>query len=217
MVRFIALVIVLLAHVSSAATAAEARVLRVACVGDSITAGSNVEDPATASYPAQLQALLGPSCAVQNFGVGGRTLLRQQDPFDIAPALQAHPDIVVIMLGTNDARRTTWEAHGSAFVSDYLGIIAEFRALRPAPRIWLCLPPPLFPGQWGLTEPVLADQVMPAIRAVAAETKLPLIDLHAALSARASDFPDTVHPNAAGYRTIAETVARALRSPVTQP
>ena len=43
--------------------------IRVACVGDSITAGYGLSDPGTQSYPAQLQALLGSGYSVGNFGV----------------------------------------------------------------------------------------------------------------------------------------------------
>lgn len=184
--------------------------VRVICVGDSITMGVGVIDPATQSYPAQLQRLLGDRWHVENFGVGGRTLLRQQDPLDIGPALQSHPDVVVIMLGTNDSRPATWERHGAEFIGDYTGIIASFRALDSHPRIWICAPVPMFPGQWGLSENLLTRKTIPAIRQVAQQTSVPLIDLHAPLLAYRSDFPDQVHPNVEGAARIAEVVAATI-------
>src|SRR5579863_8364775 len=51
--------------------------IRIACVGDSITAGLGVATGK--SYPSQLQALLGDKWQVQNFGVSGRTLLKKGD------------------------------------------------------------------------------------------------------------------------------------------
>lgn len=184
--------------------------VRVACVGDSITRGVGCPDPATQSYPARLQQLLGAHWQVDNFGVGGRTLLRKQDALDIRPALDAHPDVVVIMLGTNDSRQTTWDAHGGEFVGDYTGIIAAFRALPSRPRVWICAPVPMFPGQWGLSEEILTTRTIPAIRQVAAATATPLIDLHAALVDSKAHFPDLVHPDPTAAGTIAATVAAAL-------
>ena len=48
-------------------SAGEASPVRVACVGDSITASTE--------YPSDLQSLLGPGYVVGNFGVNGSTVL----------------------------------------------------------------------------------------------------------------------------------------------
>ena len=53
--------------------------IRVACLGDSITAGARV-DAATQSYPARLQELLGDNFEVRNFGIGGATLIKAGRP-----------------------------------------------------------------------------------------------------------------------------------------
>ena len=52
--------------------------IKVACVGDSITAGAGVKDPAK-KYPAQLGVLLGSGYEVKNFGVSGSTMLDAGD------------------------------------------------------------------------------------------------------------------------------------------
>lgn len=75
--------------------------IRVACVGDSITQGSG--------YPAKLQVLLGTNYSVGNFGVSGSTVtLNSTKPYmnqtAFEKAQQFQPKVVVIMLGTNDAR-----------------------------------------------------------------------------------------------------------------
>ena len=50
------------------------RVIKVACVGDSITHGAGVEDREKNNYPKQLGDLLGNRFEVRNFGRSGATL-----------------------------------------------------------------------------------------------------------------------------------------------
>ena len=184
--------------------------LRVACVGDSITLGVGTHNPSGESYPARLQALLGKQWEVRNFGVGGRTLLRKVDPFDYHGALLFKPDVVILALGTNDARTDTWKAHQGEFAGDYVAMIKAFQTLPNRPRVWACLPPPAFPGNYGITEEVLRDGVMPGIKKAAQLTGIKLIDLHSPLLGNKSWFPDAIHPNEAGAQRIAELVAAEL-------
>ncbi|MGL4908313.1 MAG: sialate O-acetylesterase, partial [Bacteroidales bacterium] len=51
------------------------KLIRVACVGNSITEGFKLQNPTTESYPAQLQRMLGSKYMVKNFGKAGTTLL----------------------------------------------------------------------------------------------------------------------------------------------
>ena len=44
--------------------------------------------------------------------------------------------------------------------------------------------------------------------------EVPVIDLYAALKEDGANFPDGVHPNAAGAKKIAETVAAAIKKSV---
>ena len=190
----------------------------VACAGDSITQGIGTPQAADKSfpqsYPAQLQELLGEGYAVTNFGVGGRTLLRNADPYGYGRPLKCGATIAVICLGTNDSKPYAWDAHGDEFEADYEKMVGEFKVQPSFERILLCLPPPVFHGgQWGIREDVLADGIRPAIRRVAERTGCEVIDLATPLADAAADFPDRVHPNPAGARRIAETVAAAIRQP----
>ena len=67
----------LLAAPASAASKKKlkAQPIRVACVGNSITYGTGIEDRARDSYPSQLQRMLGDKYVVGNFGKPGATLL----------------------------------------------------------------------------------------------------------------------------------------------
>jgi lysophospholipase L1-like esterase len=58
----------------------------------------------------------------------------------------------------------------------------------------------------GIAEDVLTTRILPLIREVAREEKLPLIDLHEPLRSAAALFPDLIHPNPDGARRIAEIV-----------
>ena len=187
--------------------------MRVACVGDSITQGVGTPHPNEESYPARLQALLGKNWEVRNFGVGGRTLLRKADPFDCSGALQGTPDVVIIALGTNDSKTGIWGAHQGEFTDDYVAMIQAFQALPNHPRVWACLPPPAFPGNWGITEDVIRDGVIPGIKKAARITGIKWIDLHTPLLGSSGWFPDTVHPNEAGAKRIAELVSTEITRP----
>jgi acyl-CoA thioesterase I len=187
--------------------------VRVACVGDSITQGVGTANPNVESYPARLQALLGKNWEVHNFGVGGRTLLRKADAFNYQGALHFNPDVVIIALGTNDSKTAIWSTHQNEFASDYVAMIKAFQALPNHPQVWACLPPPAFPGNWGITEEVIRDAVIPEIKKAALATGIDLIDLHTPLLGSKSWFPDTVHPNQDGAKRIAELVAGAIAKP----
>ena len=102
--------------------------VKVACVGNSITYGFTLEDPATQSYPAQLQKLLGDGYEVGNFGKSGATLLRKghrpyNEQEELGRALDFAGDIVVIHLGVNDTDPRDWPNYGDEFIGDYLKLI----------------------------------------------------------------------------------------------
>lgn len=188
---------------------------RLACVGDSITFGSRIDDRPHNSYPAQLQRLLGSDWDVQNFGVSGATLLHAGDKPYIheqayVDALRFHPNVVVISLGTNDSKPRNW-LHRDDFMRDYTSLIAAFRAASPRGKIFLCLPVPVVgKGNYGIREDVMAGDVDPQIRALAAEEDLPVIDLHRALDGKPDLLPDRVHPNAEGAGLMADAVYEAI-------
>ena len=194
-----------------ATNASDEQPLRVACVGDSITDGYQMPDKAHNAYPVQLARLLGPGWEVRNFGVSGATLMRNTGyPYDQRPAYGAalawKPEIVVVALGTNDTKAENIATHPDDFIPSYRALIADFRAANPQASIFLCLPPPAFPEAMGISDRVLQKEILPRIRQVAAEEKLPLIDLHTPLENAAALFPDKIHPSPEGATRIAQLV-----------
>jgi lysophospholipase L1-like esterase len=118
--------------------------VRVACIGDSITQGSGTKGN---PYPKQLQELLGDKWNVGNFGVSGRTLLRKGDhPYWNEKAYQSalafKPDVVIIMLGTNDTKPQNWK-HEEEFVTDYRDLVKSFLELESRPKVFICRPCPV--------------------------------------------------------------------------
>lgn len=126
---------------------------KVACVGDSITAG--YLSSCGLNYPNQLQSLLGDGFAVSNYGVGGTTLLRKGDnPYWKTPAFRAaaasDADVVILMLGTNDAKVWNWGRHAAEYPGDYHDLISVFSSMPSKPRIRIMTPPPLYQdGRYG--------------------------------------------------------------------
>lgn len=195
-----------------AQAAAWAAPIRVACVGDSITAGVGASKGN--AYPAQLGRMLGETYDVKNFGVSGSTLLnhgdrpyQKQRAFENAKAF--NPDIVVIKLGTNDTKPQNWKFKGE-FVADYKDLIAQFRALPSKPKILICRPAPV-PGQgnFGINEAGVKEQ-LPMLDTLAKELKTGTIDIYGALKGHPEWLPDRVHPNTAGATAMARAVYQAL-------
>jgi lysophospholipase L1-like esterase len=188
-------------------------VTRVACVGDSITDGGGVVDR-NDTYPMVLQRLLGATYDVRNFGDCGSALLTQSDkPYRHEKAyrlaLEFRPDVVVILLGTNDSKPWNWQ-HSAQFKADYASLVHSFQELRSRPRVFVCTPVPAYPGEMGINDDCIRTEVKPRVEEVGRELNLPVIDLYTSLSGKPELFPDRVHPNEAGRRLMAEVIARVV-------
>eukprot|EP01043_Picozoa_sp_COSAG02_P058170 COSAG02_NODE_7195_length_3126_cov_1.920714_2_plen_431_part_00 len=216
----------------------------IACVGDSITQGYLSTNGAT--YPNQLQKMLGSAYKVMNFGAGGRTMLKKGDnPYwrtgPLKQALASKPAIVVLMLGTNDAKYGNWKgANIAQFPIDYKAMIDEFVALETKPRVYLMVPPPLYQdGRYGMNQTVI-NTLFPGtgpagVRTLAKENGLPTpIDLFSLFQGHCpvlggtpghppnkTDVPcdwiargtDACHPSNEGYGKVAMAVkAKILNS-----
>ena len=201
------------AQVAPAPPVPAAGLVRVACVGDSITQGVHVrgED----NYPSVLGRLLGKRYQVRNFGFLGGTVMNVNDrPYsacaEFKEAVSFNPDIVIFMLGTNDSKPDEWKQK-ERFKQDLIALLDRFASLPAKPKIWLCTPAWVakhYPA--GHDEEVIGKEIVPVIRAVAAEKKLPLIDIHAVFEGKPEMFVDGIHPNAAGCAMLAQAVHKAL-------
>lgn len=182
--------------------------IRIACVGDSIT---NVS-----GYPDVLWMLLGANYNVSKFGVGGATVTQNSerpyiDQIEMQEAKDFQPNIVIIMLGTNDAYPGL-QRFNATFVEDYKQLIAQFQALPTNPKIWIVKPPPIFNDGTGLSTEFLDTNIIPRIELVAKETNLPIINVYSALAGHPDFFVDGVHPKSEGAKVIAYEIYKALIS-----
>jgi acyl-CoA thioesterase I len=189
----------------------------LACVGNSITAGTSGP-----SYVPILQTLLGSGYSVQNNGLGGTTLLRHGDaPYWTTTQFQnvfaQKPALITIKLGTNDSKSQNWNAHRAEFAGDLNALIDTFLTISPKPQIWLVLCAPSWPNGYGINGDTIDKDIVPIIRSVATQRNLPFIDCHTPFLNHSEFFIDGVHPNAAGADSIAHIFYHAiLGKPIMQ-
>jgi len=190
--------------------------IRIACCGDSMT-----RRPVGKAYSDHLARLLGDNYDVRNFGHDGVTALRDSGrPFFKMPEFEAsntfEPNIVILMLGTNDAANKTdvWQQ----FTDDMLWLVHHYQSLPSTPRVILMTPPPLMPGREDPENRLmnLRDKISPIVRKMAADERLTLVELQTEPAlADASLYPDKVHLNEAGATIVADRVHTALGGKAT--
>lgn len=196
---------------------------KVACVGDSITRGTFVWRRRTRSYPSRLQALLGERFCVRNFGANGHAAQQGADlPYRASGAFTLstdfRPDIVLLLLGTNDSRGANWKG-AAAFERDYREIVAHYVGLPSRPRVLLLTPPTLFPMgrrqkvRYAM-DPSAITEICAAVARIATETGCELIDINQITSSHPEFFRfDGVHPGGLGAALIAQAAYDALGTP----
>ncbi len=198
-------------------------VIKVACVGDSITAGGSASN-----YPLYLQEMLGDGFEVKNFGKGGASVRHVEETIgdlnwgwgsvvdsdgdgkayfyydDVAytSSLNYDADYVFVMMGTNDVGSSDYGYYKTDFyeylVKPYLDNGSEVIVLT-SPHAY---------------EYMMQDhnKINTTIRQMqielAQEYGLNWIDINTFTSGRRESFPDGLHGNSSGYMIIAGTVYR---------
>ncbi|MCH1974573.1 GDSL-type esterase/lipase family protein [Muricomes sp. OA1] len=199
----------------------EDKKIRVACIGDSITYGAGVLSTREIdSYPAILQKLLGDSYQVLNYGLSGRTLLdggnkpyKQEDFYE--ETQEAEPDIVLIMLGTNDSKPNNWDA--AAYEKELGEFVDLYQNIPSQPEVYLmtCCDAFATDGKkevaFGVDKMVIGNEVNAIIQRVGENCEVPVIDIYGVTKDHPEYFADGVHPNARGNQIIAETVYQCVK------
>ncbi len=181
------------------------RAQTVICFGDSLTAGYGA--PHGSAYPDFLERDLqvaGYTVSVVNEGVAGDTA--EQALQRLGPVLQAHPAVVVLELGANDAldnRPLPAIAHDlrammDAFERARIPVVVAGMDARP--YLGLGMPPKLRTPEM--------QQFYALDGRLARQYRAPLIPflLRGVYGDPALMSGDWMHPNGAGYEKVAETV-----------
>lgn len=197
-------------------TTAQNNKIRIACVGNSITYGSKVENREKNAYPVQLQAMLGEGYDVANFGVSGTTLLKKGNkPYWNQPeykkALEFKPDMVFIKLGTNDSKLINRQFHNE-FNEDYTTLINSFKQVNSSVRVVLLVPIPSFAEDSnGIYGPIIKNIIIPKTKEVAYQTGVEIIDLYPLFINREDLLADKIHPTAMGANLIAKRLYETVK------
>ena len=193
---------------------------KIACIGDSITFGAGVRDRKNDSYPTYLEKELGENFQVLNYGLSGRTLLSSGDrPYSrecfYKRSFTDHPDLYLVMLGTNDSKPYNWDERGFerelfTFLTRYIDVVGK-------DRVFVLKCPKAVPKEG--TDLVVYDileenieKILPIIERTAARLGIQVIDLFQLTDGHPEWFADGVHPNEEGNRQIASFIAPFIQA-----
>ncbi len=195
--------------------------LRITCVGDSLTYGSGVlKTKEVDCYPAKLQMKIGTSSVVSNFGLRNATASLEGDvPYinsaEYEKSLQSKPDVVLLMLGTNDSKTYNWNADD--YEEGLRTLVESYQQLDTNPTVILMRSPYCFSldgaevAEYDIQPEVVKNEVSAIIEKVAAETKVDVIDLYSPTYGREKLYTDGIHFNAHGYNLIASTIEKKIK------
>lgn len=194
------------------------RSYKISCIGDSITFGWTLDNPQKESYPALLDSAYRQSgrtnITVQGFGVCGATLGHSCDmPYineqAYQKALASEPDLVTILLGTNDSKPQNI-IHKEEFTQDIDNLVKAFSSLESKPTVVLITPPHAFSQGWNINDSVLDCDIRPIIREYARNNSVKIINLDKAFTDNPEMFSDGIHPNRNGQKLICSSISKTL-------
>ncbi|MBB2147781.1 GDSL-type esterase/lipase family protein [Pedobacter gandavensis] len=192
---------------------AQGKKIKVACIGNSVTAGYLLKDPTQEAYPSVLQGLLGDAYEVGNFGLGGATLLKKgHRPYfktkEFTAALNFQADIAIVHLGLNDTDPRNWPEYRDEFQRDYAWLLDTLKKNNPKIKLYVCRLSPIFSEhprfKSGTRE--WYWQIQKEIPLIAKDNQASLIDLNTPLNSRTDLFADNLHPDKEGASIIAHTI-----------
>ncbi len=192
--------------------------MKIACLGDSITSGSNMDNLDNYqqySYPSVLKNILNAK-EVYNLGIGGSSYGRYWDKafVDRYKEIPQDVNIILVMGGTNDGFAASQKEMGSFAEKKprtFYGDMAKIVFATPLPNV-------LHDYLRNQRDYLLPQSAFAqAIKELAAQYDIDVIDLYNSNVLDTHDaqiissyMPDGVHGNPAGYRVLAEHMASQL-------
>ena len=191
----------------------ESRPIRITCFGDSITEGIGACPMDGMSYPSQLQRLLGDGYTVLNMGASGLTLQKEGDyPYYKDPryesSFRSNPDVVIIMIGTNDSKDSNWTPERYADQLD--AVIRRFKALETKPRIIVSSCCTAFSDIDTISNGVISGEMRDIQRKAAHDNGAEFFDMAAETENHPEWFCDCIHPSNKGYAELAELFRKII-------
>lgn len=202
--------------------------MKIACLGDSLTAGDNmkdIEDYQKYAYPSVLKSILNAE-EVYNLGIGGSSYGRYWDEafVDRYEEIPEDSDIILVMGGTNDGFSASIDELGNinerkprTFYGDVDELMRGLKGNYPDAKIIFATPLPNILHDYLMSQ---RDYLLPqnlfvnAVKELAAEYGIDVIDLYNSNILDTHDsqiissyMPDGVHGNPAGYQILAEHFA----------
>ena len=187
---------------------------RIACIGDSITFGAGVQKTRREhAWTYVWNRALGDAFQVLNYGVSGATLQKEGDfPYlkvgFLKRLVKAEPELILLMLGTNDAKPYNWNR--KRFLREYEALVKKLINAPWSHRLVLVTPPRVFPDEktgivgYDIEPGPIQDTVCPTVRSIGEKYSLQVIDLYALTKEHPEYFDDGVHPNIEGNKVIAD-------------
>lgn len=175
---------------------------KIACVGDSITYGFLLFPRKKHAYPTIVQQQLGAAFCVRNFGVNGATVtqtgnrpyMKQQQ---YRESISFAPDIVIVMLSTNDTRVMNRDT--ARFMRDYEELLASYEKL--SAKIIVMTSPQIYCARrrhtpyYGMDATMLA-KYRSMIQEICERKRITCLDMYTISLAYPQCFAvDGVHPN----------------------
>jgi len=196
---------------------------RIACIGDSITAGSTSTDRALYSYPAYLGRMYWQEGVVYQYGKSSKTMrddladsYMATDEWAACLANKEKYDAVLIMLGTNDsARDKDWSsADDAAFKSSCRTLCSKLKEHSPNVELVIMNCPVNFKGnsrnfgslQVRNLQSLMVDELKQD------GYKIHLYDMYNYSRTQMGQalFPDNLHPTNRGYAKMANAIHTML-------
>ena len=131
-------------------------------------------------------------------------------------------DIIVFMLGTNDAKQENW-TDIDAFMEDYMALLGTYLESGKQPQVYIGICAEAFytdkndpaTGIAGFDiQPGIVDAIAERLALMPTSSAYPcsVIDIHSLTEAHPEWFEvDGIHPNADGAKAIAQTVADMIK------
>ncbi|MDD3402247.1 MAG: GDSL-type esterase/lipase family protein [Hespellia sp.] len=193
----------------------------IVCIGDSITFGAGVRSTREKDcWVRLLEDLLEKKYQVLNYGISSATLLKDGNlPYRadfLKKAIDIHPALFILMLGTNDSKPQNWNAEKyEAELSEMIELLKKESA---DGRLIVMTPPFAVSANgkgeiaFAIQNDVIRDEIRPIVLRQAKNHQVTLVDLYQITEGHPEYYADGVHPNVLGNQVIAKCLLPSVQS-----